>query len=247
MLGNLLLKLFLLFSLLFTTSVGFGTEKPLSFNHESELSIITTGGNSDLQTYNGKVKNILNHRKNKYELSGHYTYGTSEGIESARNWSALFRYDRFLRENELSLFAAEKVEGNKFQGLESRYNTDLGVSYRFFQTERSTLLSEVGYRYTYERSTDPDQSNENFQKGRVYLEYHHKLREGVTLRKWVEYIPNFTESKDYQLSFSPSLRVAINNLFSLAVSYRGDFDNEPTVAGKRRYDYTYTTSLIASF
>ena len=224
----------------------FASTSDFKFGHESELSIVNTGGNSQLETYNAKTVNTLKKERNKFELSGHYTYGKSDDVASARNWSALARYDRFTSDI-LSVFLAEKIEGNKFQGLESRYNTDLGLSYMFFETKNSSLQGEVGYRYTYEKSTDSETGSENFQKGRLYLEHWLKLNETVRTRFWVEYLPNFTESEEYIFSFEPSLRVSLNSIFSLSVAYKGVYENEPAAIGRKKYDYMYTTSLIARF
>lgn len=224
----------------------FAETSEFEFSHESQLSAVHTGGNSDLETYNANMKNTARKGKNKYRVLGHYTYGKSQEVLSARNWSALARYDRFTSET-LSIFLSEEVEGDKFQGLEYRYNTDLGVSYTFYETDKSSLLGEVGYRYTYEKSTDPTIGTEGFHKGRVYAEHETELREGISTRFWVEYIPNFSESEDFIIRFEPSLRVALNKIFSLSVAYRGNYDNDPSAPGLKKYDYTYTTSLIAQF
>lgn len=216
------------------------------FSHESQLSILNTGGNTEIQTYNLEVKNTYEKDKNKYHASGHYTYGKSQDIESARNWSALVRYDR-MTSRKLSVFLSEEIEADKFQGLDRRSNTDLGLSYKLYQTEQSSLVVEAGYRYTYERSTDITVGSENFQKGRLFAEYAKSFREGLSARIWTELIPNFTDSEDYILRFQPSLRVSLTNVFSLSLSYRGVYDNQPSAPGRKKYDYTYTTSIIAKF
>ena len=51
------------------------------FNHKSEAAIVTTGGNSRLQTYNAQTENTYQKGKRSYKLSGHYTLGFAESEE----------------------------------------------------------------------------------------------------------------------------------------------------------------------
>lgn len=239
-----------LFSLLFNSTLLYAAsdegDKQKIFSHESTLSLLNSGGNSDLQTYNFDTENIWRFRVHKINLSGHYTYGKSQGVESARNWSGGLRYDYFFTP-QFSGLIGEQIEGDKFQGVDVRYNTDLGVSYLFFENKNSGLKGEVGYRYTYEKSIIEEDGSENYQKGRTYLEYRYTFAPHLSARLWVEYLPNFSESSDYTIRFSPSLRVVLSSLFSLSLSYQGNYDNEPAVAGRKKYDYQYTTGLIAKF
>ena len=45
------------------------------FSHESEVSILSSGGNSELSTWNLKSRNDYKLEKSIFQLSGHYTYG----------------------------------------------------------------------------------------------------------------------------------------------------------------------------
>ncbi len=80
-----LVFIFLIFiSIVAVDAFGETSYETLQFGHESGLSIINSGGNSDLQTYNLQTKNQARFGANKLQLNGHYTYGKSQNIESAR-------------------------------------------------------------------------------------------------------------------------------------------------------------------
>ena len=212
------------------------------YKNESEVGIKVEGGNTETESYNAKTLNTLDVDKNIFKLGGHYTYGTSANIEDARNWDALLRYERELNER-WGIYAASQVEGDKFKGIDERYNEDLGALYKIINEEKRTWSAELGYRYTIQNNTDG--TDENQSKGRVFSEYKQDLNESVKAGIWVEYLPNFSDSENWILSFEPRIEVIMTKNLFLKLSYRGDYENEP-VAGARKYDYQYLTSLLAT-
>lgn len=248
---NLLLSV-LLFAFSFT---AFSQTK---FSNESEISSIQTGGNSKVETYNLKTLSKWNKEKSTYSFGGHYTLSASEQVDdngdeekitSARNWDANVKYERELTK-AFSFFSAIIYEGDEFSGIDQRENLDIGAKYYFTKTDKTTSFSELGLRYSVEKRTTRDEDNEdkfNFSKGRVYYEVDHKYSETVSYKFWLEYLPNFTDSEDYLVSYEPSIAVVLTNMFSLKVAYKSSYDNVPNIEGNENTDYTFTTSLIAKF
>jgi putative salt-induced outer membrane protein len=230
--------------------------------NESELSLIQTGGNSSVETYNLKTESNLKKEKKSYSFGGHYTLGSSEQtdtngdkekIESARNWDFHTRYEQDMSE-KFSGFFGLQYEGDEFSGYKQRENIDLGAKYIITKTDKVNSFTELGARYTIERKVLRDDDNEdvfNYTKARLYYEFARKSSESFSYKFWAEYIPNFTESKDYLISFEPSINYVLSNTFSLKTAYKGVYDNEPALdAAKNRneyLDYTFTTSIIAKF
>lgn len=215
------------------------------YSNESEVSVVVSGGNTEVEVYNGQTKNTYKKEKNTYVLGGHYTYATSSQVESARNWDVNFRYERALSKKWSAFFGAQ-VEGDKFQGIDKRYNFDLGGIYKYFTTDKHNLLSEAGYRLTKEEYLTVTKADETFSKARLYTEYNRKHSEAVSFKIWAEYLYNFNETEDWLLNFEPSLNVVLTNMLSFKLAYKGMYDNEP-VSGNKKYDYNYTTGLIAKF
>lgn len=227
------------------------------FSNESELSLLQTGGNTNLETYNISTKSTKKFEKRVLSLSGHYTFGTSEvenngqtqTVESARNWDAKLTYEQVLTKRVNGVVAIQ-YEGDEFSGFKQRENTDIGGKYKLIETDKMNSFFEAGFRYSVEKTTTRNEDNKDifyYNKGRFYYEISHKLQSNLQYKFWLEYLPNFSESEDYLINFEPSLSVTLSDTFSLKMAYKGKYDNEPNVDGYEYMDWTYTTSLIANF
>jgi putative salt-induced outer membrane protein YdiY len=218
------------------------------FTHESEFSSIRSRGNTPYETYLTKVSNkLVIDKMHDVTFGGHYSYGSigDNEVEIARNWDINAKYLSAISVKTYAFLGAV-VEGNEFAGFSERNNIDLGFRTTFIENDDITLSTEYGYRQTVEVPTDGSKTNKD-QKVRLYGKIDEKLTQSASYAFWVEYIPNFTRPEDYMINFEPSLRVAINNIFSLKVAYKGMYDNMPAIASRKYYDENYTTSLLAKF
>jgi putative salt-induced outer membrane protein len=215
------------------------------FANESEFALVKTGGNSDIQTTNARTSNIYKWKKNQILASGRYLYGETKSGVSARNWDLNGKFEREVHPH-ISFFLGEIVEGNNFTGIKARYNSDAGGKYYYIKNDLKNVFSELGYRYTVEDRIAPV-LNTYDNKARFYNEINHKISQTVQYKFWLEYIPNFTERKDYLINGEASLTSILNSVFSLKVSYLGLYDNLPARSGLKNFDFTTTTSLVAKF
>ncbi|MEX1100027.1 MAG: DUF481 domain-containing protein [Bacteriovoracaceae bacterium] len=246
--------------LLFFTAMAplsaLSAQKFENFSHKSEAAIVSAGGNSRMETYNGKMENRYDLGKRIYVVSGHYTLGLSdqgaEGgdmVESARNWDAKFKYEQELSK-KINAFAALQFEGDEFSGYEQRENHDIGAKRIFLDNDKKRFYLEAGYRYTEEVRVEADDNGQDtfyFHKGTLTLEYARKPGRNFTYSFWIQYVPNFTEPKDYLINFEPSFSLMINEIFSMKLGYKANYDNQPNIEGNKYLDYQYTTSLVAEF
>lgn len=214
------------------------------YSNESELSSVVTGGNSQVKTYIVKTLNKYESGLNLYSLSGHYTYGEAAEEVSARDWDANGKYERRFSEH-FAWYLGEVIEGYRFQGIKARYNSDAGFKYYFLKSDKKNIFAEAGYRYTIEDQYENETAYEN--KGRLFIEFNEKPNENFSYRLWAEYIPNFTQSKDYLFIHEASITSILTSKFSLKFAFKGTYDQEPVVAGNKNYDYSYTTSIVARF
>ncbi len=213
--------------------------------NESELSLIQSGGNAEVQTTNAKTTNLYEWEKYSTAFGGHYTYGETSDNVSVRNWDVNGKLERELSP-KVSLVAGEVIEGNRFISIKARYNSDAGVKYYYSKNDTRTFFTELTYRYTIEDRYSP-LPNAYDHKGRLYNEYDHKFSETMQYKLWIEYIPNFTEGSDYLINGEASLTAILNSTFSLKVAYKGMYDNLPASRDFKNYDYMTTTSLVAKF
>lgn len=252
------MNLLLTIAIAFIGLISESSAQKRKFSSTNELAIVSTGGNSRIETYNAKTDTTYKVGKRSYGVGGHYTLGLSDQIEddseeedlveSARNWDASLSYEQELTRN-ISAYLGVQYEGDRFSGYSQRENYDVGGKYIFVDTDKETFYLEAGYRYTEERRTEADEDgNEIFYFNKLNLTSEFlKKRKNYSYGLWLQYLPNFTDSEDYQINIEPSLTVIINDLFSLKVSYKGNYDNEPNVEGNERLDWKYTTALVAKF
>ncbi|MCO4793952.1 MAG: DUF481 domain-containing protein [Bacteriovoracaceae bacterium] len=235
------MKFFLILFFMFPLAMSAG-----EFSHESGASILTSGGNSSYSTWNFNTRNDYKLSRSIYQLSGHYTYGTAGEVESARSWDGKIGFERILKKGWLG-YVSQQIEGDKFKGIEARYNSDVGAGFRLLDKEKHKIKTELGYRFTVEKHRDSNQADDKYQKGRAFIENTHQLTETLFFRVWVEYIPNFSLGSDYMINGGSSIQASLTKLFSLKVGYEGNYDNMPSKSSNKKYDYMYTTSLIAKF
>lgn len=214
------------------------------YSHESEVSSVTTGGNTDVETYLFRTVNKLEFDNTIYRLSGHYTYGEASGVVSARDWDINISFEHKIRRN-MSWFIGEVAEGLPFQGIRARYNSDIGLKYYYIKLDERNFFSELGYRYTVEDQVQPGEDQYEH-KGRFFTEYNDKPTKNFSYRLWIEYIPSFTKG-DYLFIHEASITSILSSIFSLKLAFRGNYDQKPVSPGLKNYDYSYTSSLLARF
>ncbi|MFX3689163.1 MAG: DUF481 domain-containing protein [Peredibacter sp.] len=223
-----------------------GTAQAGEFKHETQLGVVVTGGNTEVEIYNGKTTNTLSWGKddrNHVTFGGHYMYGTSSGVENSRNWDVNTKYERSLSKT-IGVFTGVKVEADEFAGIQLRTNLDAGGTYQIYKKDKSYINSEFGYRYRQEKNLADEVLRQS--QARLFLEGVRKKSEEFSMKMTVEYLPNFTIGEDWQLNFEPSFNYHFHNNLALKWGYLGKYDNLP-VAGNKKFDFTYTTALIANF
>ncbi|MCF8058306.1 MAG: DUF481 domain-containing protein [Bacteriovoracaceae bacterium] len=213
------------------------------FSHESELGVVVTGGNTEMEVYNGKVTNKYQRDTNTFTLGGHYTYGTSFGVENSRNWDVNAKAKHDLTQ-KVGIFLGSILEADEFAGIQSRINVDVGGTYQFLKTEKSQINTELGYRYRREKNLAGTTLSQS--QGRLYVEGKRSPSKDLSMKLWAEYLPNFTKSEDWQLNFEPSFQFNLNSTLALKWGYLGRYDNDP-VPGNKKFDFLYVTSLLAKF
>ena len=213
--------------------------------NETELSVLASGGNSEVQTTNAKTTNLYKWEKYSSTFGGHYTYGENGSSVSVRNWDVNVRLEREIS-RKFALVVGEIIEGNKFTSIKARYNSDIGAKYYYSKNDRRNFFTELAYRYAIEDRYRPIENSYDH-KARLYTEYDEKYSETLQYKFWLEYVPNFSNGHDYLINGEASLTSILNSTFSLKVAYKGMYDNSPAFAGFKNYDYLTTTSLVAKF
>lgn len=224
--------------------LGLTSTQAAEWSNTSEVSILATGGNTDVSVYNAKTETKVGLGKHEVSLAGHYTLGENAGVVDTRNWSVHLQ-DRYALSEKWGVYLGEKVEGDRFKGFITRYNTDIGASYKLYDTDNFKSNLEGGYRYVVEEKITDEYAHDN--QLRLFGDLDHKVNETVSWKFYIEYLKDVEVGDAWELNFGPSLITQLSSIFSLKVGYEGEYRNLPAVLGARKYDYQYTTGLIANF
>lgn len=214
------------------------------FSNESEASAVVSGGNTEIKVYNVETESTYAWDKNEVSAGGHYTYGTSDGVLSARNWDVNARYDRSLSK-KTGLFTAYEYEQDKFRGLTFRQNADLGFLFKPIRSDKQKLDLEIGYRFTAEKNLQG--VTDELQKSRYAVNYEYKSDRSWSLKLKNELVLNHTETSDTIFNIEPSFNVALSDMVSFKLGYKAIYDNQPNEGVSEKYDYQVTSGLIAKF
>lgn len=214
-----------------------------TLKNESEFALVLTGGNS--RTESNSLKHMTEYAwpSDLLRITGGYLRSEANDIENARKWSVGLRYERTLSES-WSIFLGQSVEADPFAGYLQRYSSDLGAKYTFIKEKELTWFGELGYRFQRENRVAPPSLNNHM--ARVYTEATKAWNESVSSKLWVEYLPNFSNSSDWQLNTELSVQAMMSSVFSLKTGVLVKYDGLP-VPGARNTDTVLTSALVAKY
>jgi len=223
------------------SSTSFAQDSKLT--DESELALVSVSGNSSSNNIAGKQKNTYTFGQSMVSLGGHYLRTEAAGVETAKNWDLTSRYEHIIRDG-FSGYVGYGADSDPYAGYVQRDNADIGIKYQILKTENQNWTAELGYRYS-KMNTTVDMQYANM--GRAYSEYNVTFDKTFSARYWVEYLPNFTDSKAYFINTEPSLSLLLTQILSLKMAYLVQYHNKLIKSGEVYTDTTFTTSLVAKF
>lgn len=235
------MKLFLFLLLLSTSTNAFAID---GLKNESEVGVVLTSGNNEVSTISGKQASTYVSGLDTYSFTGRYLTSSNSGVRQALQWGLGLKYDRGLAD-DFSVFLGQILESNIFQNINQRYATDLGGKVIFYNAEKEfTWFAEGGYRFT--RENYPfGFKNLNFL--RIYTAAERFWNPNFSGKLGVEYLPNLTLWKAYQLNASASINAAVNSVFSVKTGFDFRYNNEPPAGARSNSDRIFTTALVAKF
>jgi putative salt-induced outer membrane protein len=216
------------------------------WSDEAELSFVSTGGNSDVQTLSAK---------NLYKLEFYENYvfiwrlealnGKTDDVLSAERYFTDLRLEYSLSERAY-LYANTGWLRDTFAGLDARTNLSAGGGYRFLDGPDSFFKLEAGVNSVKESYT-VEADNRRSTEGRVFGEYVYHFTKKNKFSQSIESLHDFSDSERYRLNSDTALTAALNNRFSLRISYQIKYNHRPVPATLERSDTVVSTAIVANF
>lgn len=216
-----------------------------NLHNETEVGAIVVTGNASTKTLNVRQRtDFAWGEKHDIRFEGQYLNGHTGPIETVRRWLLGLRYGHRLDERK-SVFVGQNVESDVFAGIDRQYNTDVGLRYLIGQTEAMEWHAEAGYRFQSEEPTVGSTSHDHL--ARLYTELNYRYSEFVLAKTDFEYLPNFSDSDDYDLIGEVALYTALSSILSFKTGYEVRYRSVLAGAARERTDTLFTTALVAKF
>jgi len=215
------------------------------WSDEAELSLVDTGGNTDLLSIS--ANNLLQYTFDEnlmgtWKLSA--LYGESDGVRNAESYSTEVRLD-YLFTDQLYTAGIAGWLKDEFAGIEARYYVGPALGYKLFTGPRHFLLGEVGLSYVTEKYIDS--TDEQFIEGRAFVKYKYAFTEKNKFSQSLEYLYNFDDSDDYKVNAETALISSLSDYLSLKASYEIKHDNKPAPQTLEETDTVLSLALIVNF
>lgn len=125
----------------------------ITYDGGANAGFVSSSGNSDTRSTRVDGDLVARADANRYTFSAIVNRAEDRGIESARNWSASAKYDRFISER-MFLNANAIFTNDRFRDLDLRTALGLGVGYQVLQTPIVTLTADAGLGWVDENLAD---------------------------------------------------------------------------------------------
>jgi len=267
--------------------------KGTQWDATAEAGVILTTGNSRVTTVTGGFKATRKEAKNKFsgEAAGAFARTSNlvandingdmllqsdevrrEDKDSAKNYNAKLRYDRFLTEKN-SLFVAALAGADPLAGKDFAGGGQLGYSRLLYLSDKHELAGEFGYDFSYENfATDDPTATQSLSihSARAFTGYKGKLNETTTVEGSVEVLANILGQtvngkdigalEDLRVNLASSIAAKLSRSVAMSFSFTAKFDRVPAplaIAGfmldpddppsASRMDTVTKASLIVTF
>ena len=206
----------------------------------ANAGVITTAGNTDVNSLRLDGDVVARANVNRYSASAAVTRAKDRGVETARNWTTAFKYDRFVS-TRMFLNGNAIFTSDTFRDLDLRTAVGAGVGYQVLTGPRVTLTADGGLGYVTENlDSQPDDS-------------YAALRESVSLGAFA--VPDriqffhvhdgyfgVTGEDNLFIRMQNGIRLALAAGFVTTLRHDLDYDRSPAV-GRSNTDRTLALTL----
>jgi putative salt-induced outer membrane protein YdiY len=199
-------------------------EKP--FKIASDLSFVTTGGNTDVTTL-GVADRIEWKATPRFTARQEFRwdYGETDGERSANALLLGVRGEVNLT-SRVSVFTGVTYDYNLFAGVKRHFEELLGIGVLVLDRTSDKLRLDGGLSLHQEWEVLQNSAT-NFTAGRLAADYRHLFGEKAYIQQILEYIPNFESSADYRFNSESALVAPITGGVAIKVGYVVRYRGQP--------------------
>ena len=216
---------------------------PPRFEGASELSLVSTGGNSETQSLG--LGSSLIWRPDPWTTHANLSFVRSEasGVETARALTAWLRQGRLLTP-KLDVFGRVEYLANEFAGIDSRATVEGGLGYKFLDTPRHLVRADAGLGYAHEsRLVGEDLSTALLNLAGMYR---WRFNDTAAIENASLFSSSFDDGDDWRFRNAFAVTATMTRVLSLKVAHELKFVNAP-VEGFEKTDRLLSAAIVVKY
>ena len=222
-----------------------------NFQGSASLGFAQISGNASARTIN--VADKLRYALRGWALAQDlvFFYGEAEGAVNANFWSGGVRGERALTPR-LGAFVGARFDRNERQGIASRFEEGVGLTYKALDRVRDQLTLAAGGSMFQQRLSPgtSSQFKRSFPAARVGADYRHAFSKLASFQQTAEYLPNLSDTEVYFVNTESALVAPLTTSLGMKLNYVVRFNAAPPVRDGvrlRKTDTFLSSGLTYSF
>lgn len=211
------------------------------FKGQAEAGYTGHSGNSDDSSFNAALTGTWFHDPWSYSLWANANNASSDGDQTAERYSVGGR-NRYNLDSKNYLFGQLSWENNRYSGYDSRVNAIGGYGRQILSSDRQSLSAEVGPGFRYDKYHSGGSASRLVGYGALTYGYQFTKNASFSEKLATEVAAGNTTT-----SSVTALNVAINDRFTLALSYAIENNSKPPSDVDHKTDTTTNVSLVYGF
>ncbi|MFT4246547.1 MAG: DUF481 domain-containing protein [Pseudomonas sp.] len=212
-----------------------------SWSGSGEIGLASAKGNTDSQTYVGKLNIKKDIEKWSYGAGAQFLYAKSDDEESARRYEA-FASAAYNLDDRSYINSVLRTQRDHFATYEYQHTASVNYGYKAINNDRTQLTFEVGPGYRWAKLQD-ERVHENEVIGRGYADFKHKLTDTTAFFNTL--LVESGSSNTY-IADDIGLQVQMSKALALKAAYQIHHNTE-VVDDTKRTDTLTTVNVVYGF
>ena len=212
----------------------------LSIDGTANAGFVSSAGNTDVNSLRLDGDLVTRAGDHRYTLAAAITRAEDHDVETARNWSAAFKYDRFVSPR---LFVNGNVifTNDRFRDMDLRTAVGAGLGYQVLQNPLVTLTLDAGLGWVEENLES--QADDRYTAARESATLRvNVVRERVQLFHQHDGYFGVTGDDNLFVKMQNGVRIGLAAGFVTTLRLDTDYDRSPP-PGRRHVDQTFSLTL----